>query len=384
MRRLAALVTLVTCLAVTSVARGFDLDGIKLIPSLSYTGEYDDNVLRQRSRTNSDYINTIAPGLALQLKLQGADELSARYRSEILRYMNRQNLDAERHFIDLGGSLSFTKLSLFLKERFARTDDFPTSELTTRVKRNENEAGGGVDWDAYGRWGIGVLTNHFYVNYLDRDFDILDRTALTLGGRVYYRFTPRLRAFVEYNHVDESFSSVSGRDNTRQRALLGVQGDITERLSSITKFGYERTHFEQGVQRDLERFVTSSDTKFQMLERLSFGLLLNRGVQASTFGGNSQFVSTDAVLSADYAFRPRIFFLPRITLGLDEFPQKAENEGTFEHRTDFRYGFGLGVRYQIQRWLHVDANYDYVRRNSNFDLFNYTDNRISVSVGVSF
>ena len=166
--------------------------------------------------------------------------------------------------------------------------------------------------------------------------------------------------------------------------MLGVQGDITERLSSTTKIGYERTHFEQGVQPDLETFVKSSETRFQMLERLGFRLLLNRSVQASTFGGNSQFVSTDAVLSADYAFRPRIVFLPRITLGRDEFPRKAENEGTFEHRTDFRYGFGLGVTYQIQRWLHVDANYDYTRRNSDFDQFDYADNRISVSVGVSF
>jgi len=383
-RRRSLLLTAAMCLALVSPAAALDFDGFKLIPSLRYTGEYDDNVLRQSSGAKSDFISTVSTGLAAQLRLGGSDQLSAAYRNEILRYVERGNLDTERHFFDLAGSLTFTKLSFFAKEKFASTDDFPSSELATRIKRNENEAGGGADWDAYGRWGLGVLLNHFYADYQGRDFEILDRSALTLGGRVYYRFTPRLRVFVEYNRVDETYASAVDRDNTRQRALLGLEGNITERLSSTAKLGYERTHFETGGQSDLQQFVTSSDTKFQPLERLSFRLLMSRSVQASAFVGNSQFVSTDAQLSADYAFRPRLFFLPRITAGVDEFPQRADNAGTSEKRTDFRYGFGLGIRYQIQKWLHVDANYDYTRRDSNFDQFDYADNRVFGSVGVSF
>ncbi len=376
--------TLVTCLALTSTARAFDLDGFKLIPSLSYTGEYDDNVFRKPSRTRSDYINTVAPGLAARLRLGGSDELSASYRAEILRYVNNGNLDTERHFFDLGGSAGFTKLSLYGKERFARTDDFPTSELTTRVKRNENEAGGGADWDAYGQWGIGAVANHFYVDYLDRDFDALDRTALTLGGRLYYRLTPRLRTFAEYNHVDEEFATASASDDVRHRGLLGIEGEITSRLTSTTKLGWEETHFKRSGQSDLPRLVVSSDTKFQPLERLGLRLLVSRSVQASTFVGNSQFVSTDMMLSADYTFRPRLFFMPRITTGVDEFPQKADNAGVFERRTDVRYGGGLGIRYEIQRWLHVDLSYDYLRRTSNFVNFGYVDNRVFGTIGASF
>ena len=65
------------CLALVSPAAALDFDGFKLIPSLRYTGEYDDNVLRQSSGAKSDFISTVSTGLAAQLRLGGSGQLSA-------------------------------------------------------------------------------------------------------------------------------------------------------------------------------------------------------------------------------------------------------------------------------------------------------------------
>ena len=52
------------------------------------------------------------------------------------------------------------------------------------------------------------------------------------------------------------------------------------------------------------------------------------------------------------------------------------DNNTTEKRQDTIYGGGLGIRYEVQKWIRFEVNYEYTGRNSNFSSFNYDDNRV--------
>jgi hypothetical protein len=366
-------------------AWALNVEGIIITPSLAYTGEFDDNVFRTPNNTKSDYINTISPGVAVEAT-PGNHSLTASFRADILRYVNNTSQDTERYFANFAGLFNFNRLQLRLKENFAHTDDFPTSELTQRIKRDENYLTGGMDYDLINRWGIGLDFTWGNINYLDPDFDFLSRNTYTYATNLFYRVTPKTRVFAQFEFAQEVFWNDRPRDDYRYRGLLGVNGDLTERLSLTAKGGYEYLdYYHDDVFPNQNNFVISLEGIYRPLERLNISLLISRSVEASTFANNADYGSFNVTLAMMYAITPKIMILPRAAFGLDNYKVAEVNpsNGALEKRLDYLYGLGIGVRYQPLKWLHLEANYQFERRESNFNEFNYSDNRVFFTVGLS-
>jgi len=365
-------------------AGAIDLNGIKVTPSVTYRGEYDDNVFRTRFDKRSDYANIVSPGITVEAT-PGRHEIKAAYLAEIIRYVNHTTNDSDRHTASLVGNFNFTRFATRFKEEFRRTDDFPTTELTTRIRRNENVLGGGLDYDVFERWGVGFDFRWENFNYLRSDFDFLDRNTYTYATNLYYRVTAKTRVFAEYNFVHEIFDSDKTRDNIRHRGLLGVRGDLTERLSLTARGGYERLlfHSDERSGQDQDNFVISLEGNYRPVERLGIGLVLTRSFQSSTFGNNAQFGTSMANLVITYAFTPKVTFIPRGFFGVDNYRESALNIDRREKRLDYNYGGGLTLRYQLQKWIRLEGNYEFSRRDSNFNTNDYDDNRVFFAVTLS-
>ena len=367
-------------------AMAIDLSGIKVTPSMTYEGEYDDNLFRTPSNEKSDYINHFIPGITLEAT-PGNSEIKAGGKADILRYSEFTNQDTERYYANLDSIFRFDRLELRLKEDFAHTDEFPSSELATRIKHNDNYLGGGFDYDVFERWGIGLDTTWGNIYYLDHSFDFLSENQYTYATKFYYRITEKTRVFGEYDFVQEWFGFDQTRNDNRHRALLGVSGDLTERLSLTAKGGYERLNFLSSTQSDQNQnsFVMSLEGNYKPVERLQISLLLSQEPIPSTFANNLVYTPFSATLGITYAFTPKILIIPRGYFGVDRYGQAALNAdtNTQEKRLDYLYGGGLGIRYQLQKWIQLEANYDYQDRRSNFSTFNYGDNRIWFTVTLS-
>ena len=55
----------------------------------------------------------------------------------------------------------------------------------------------------------------------------------------------------------------------------------------------------------------------------------------------------------------------------------------FHRRTDWLTGGGLGLDYQLQRWLGFGIDYSFSDRTSNFRNFDYTDHIVGLKVTLS-
>lgn len=378
---------LVLALAATAWAApagALDLNGIKVTPSVTYRGEYDDNVFRTQFDKRSDYANIVRPGITVEAT-PGRHEIRAAYLAEIIRYVNHTTNDSDRHTASLIGNFNFTRFATRFREEFRRTDDFPTTELTRRIKRNENVLGGGLDYDVFGRWGLGFDVTWENFNYLRSDFDFLDRNTYTYATNLYYRITAKTRAFGEYDFVREIYESDKTRDTNRHRGLLGVRGDLTERLSLTAKGGYERILFQSSERsgQDQENVVVSLEGNYRPVERLGIGLILTRRFEPSTFANNAQFGTSMATLILTYAFTSKITVIPRGFFGVDNYRQSSLNIDRQEKRLDYNYGGGLTVQYRLQKWIRLEGSYDFSRRDSNFNSNDYDDNRVSFAVTLS-
>jgi hypothetical protein len=366
-------------------AYALDLNGITVTPSVGYQGEYDDNIFRTRFNKRSDYANHFIPAIKLEAT-PGQHAIRADFLADIIRYSTFNNLDTERYFANLHGIFHFNRLELRGKESFAHTDDFPSSELTQRIKRNENFLGGGMDYDVARFWGVGTDVEWGNIYYLDHDFDFLSENKYTYAINLYYRTTEKTRVFAEYNFVQEWFEFAKTSDDYRHRGLLGVRGDLTERLSLTAKAGYEHLNFLQGVNSDQDNFVFSLEGSYQPVERLQVVLLLSQQALPSSFTNNAFYTSGSATLGITYAFTPKITIIPRGSFGRDKFRtavSNPDNNNTTEKRVDYIYGGGIGIRYDLQKWIRLEANYDYQGRHSNFSTVNYDDNRVTFAVTLS-
>jgi hypothetical protein len=378
---LTALIGLAVC-AWALPARALDFNGIKVTPSISYTGEYDDNVFRSQFNKRSDYSNTYSPGVTVEAN-PGKHELKALYRADFIRYLSHTTNDSDRHTASLLANFNFNRLAARFSGEFRRTDDFPTTELTTRIPRNEYTTTGGFDYDVFQVWGVGFDVARANVHYLRSDLDILSRNSYTYATNVYYRVTTKTRMFAEYNFVREIFEFDKSRDNNRHRGLVGVRGELTERLHMTGKLGYEHLDFHADTRSGQDNFVTSINADYKPLERLGIGLSLKRSVESSTFTGNPQFENFMTNLFITYALTPKVTLTPHGFFGVDLYRESATNIDLLEKRVDYNYGGGLGIRYELQKWIRLDGNYDFSRRDSNFNSNDYDDNRVSFTLTLS-
>jgi hypothetical protein len=365
-------------------AWALDLYGIKVTPSFTYMGEYDDNVFRTQFNKRSDYANHFIPAITVEAT-PDSHEITAGVKADFIRYSNFNNLDFERYFANLSAVFRFNRLRLRLREDFAHTDDFPTSELTQRIPRNENYLGGGFDFDLYGQWGIGFDTTWGNIYYLDHDFDSLSREIYTYAPNVYYQLTAKTRVFAEYNYVQEFYKYDPIRNDFRNRIMLGVRGDFAERFTVSAKAGYQNVEFRDPSQDTLNLFVVFAEATYRPVERLAISLLMSQDPAASSFANNFTYTPFNVTLGVTYALTSKITIIPRGFFEVDRFSQAVfdPRTNTTEKRLDYLYGGGIGVRYNLQQWIRFDANYDYQGRNSNFNGFDYDDNRLYFSVTLS-
>ena len=374
--------TLLTGWPVPACALNFE--GIQVTPSLAYTGEYDDNLFRTQTNPSTDFVNTVSPGIAVEAR-PAKHILTADFRADILRYVNNPDLDTVRYFANLSTIFNFNRLQLRLKENFARTDDFPSSQLLQRIPRTENYLSGGFDYDISRLWGIGFDFTWRNTYYLDHAFDSLSLNSYLPAVNLYYRLSPKTRVFAGFGLYEEIYPYDNIRNNSRYRPILGASGDLTERFSVTGTVGYEYISMHNSSESSTNQgnLLASLEATYRPMEPIRIGLLLKSGVETSDLEGNLFYTYYILALTCTYAFTSKILIIPAASFEVDRYRESSLNDGIFEKRLDYIYRAGIGIRYTIQKWIRLDVGYSFERRDSNFTGGSYNDNRVSFSIAFS-
>ena len=380
----AALPTPATAVDLNAVWPDLGLPGFKITPFISERVEYESNIFQVPSGSQDDVVFKTIPGFVLELPL-GRHKIDLGFRTEILRYVDLENQDTEHYFVlgnvllDFPGGLKFK-----LKEDFARTSDPPGTELTGRIKSSTNVLSPSVEYGFTQRYAIGLDYVWAHVRF-DDVVNQLDRDEHTVGLTGFYRVQPKTDLLVNFSYGIKDFERASNRDVSRYIGAVGVRGEITSRLLSTFRVGYEVRDPDHGDIGAYSGIVIGGDFVYTPTDRTRITLVTERAVQESVFATNVAFLANLVTLSAEHFLTPKLLLTGRLFGGNGDYFEKARKvNGSFDWRNDWVYAFSVGVEYQIQKWLGVSADYTHSRRDSNFDNFDFKDDLVGAKVTLSF
>jgi hypothetical protein len=382
----------IAALAGPAAAQGnLELGPFRIVPSLELALEYDDNILLTPKNEIDDFIWTISPGVLVELPSRRY-AIRLGYRADILRYMDNSQFDTVHHNALAEARVEFAGgLGLRLSDRFKITDDFagfPVPELTQRVDRWENTLDVGADYTVRERYTIDVNYQWFLVDYRDDpSFDQFDRQDHTVAGTLFYRLFPKTSILgeVDYNLVRYDLSSVAQvRDSDAWRFKVGVKGDLTAKTSAIIKVGWEWRDYDNPGTRDWNGLIAEGEITWKYRDPSQVRLFGGRANVESTFEGNNYYVTSYAGAEVRHYLRAGLILRLRALGGVNEYAETVTVGTKTGERTDTFFDAGVSLKYQIRRWLGVELSYSLLILDSNFDEFDYTDNRVKASVILSY
>lgn len=360
--------------------------GLKVIPFISERVEYQTNVFQQRNSTD-DVSSRTVPGFTMNYEA-GPLKLGAGARVEILRFMDLENQDNE-HLL-MFGEVRFdtTKFRAGLRDDFTHTSDPPGTELVGRIESNVNVLATDAEYKFTSRLSAGVNYSWTHVNFA-RLFDTLDRNEHLGGVSLFWRFFRDADLRFSYQRGATLFVEGDGElDYNRNIFLIGLRGDLTPKLSSSLRFGYEdreRTGTSTN-QRGGQTYVAGGDLVYRPTDKLRLSLLVDRGFQEATFGGSGYYVASTGTVLAEYRLTPKLATNARFSATENDYPSKerAAGERFFKARNDTILGWGGGVDYELAKWLQLGGEYSHTRRDSNFKTFDYKDDKFTAKITLQF
>jgi opacity protein-like surface antigen len=357
----------------------------RIIPSIDLGLEYNDNILLSPSDELKDFIWTISPGVSVELP---ARRFAVRlgYRADILRYLDNDRLDTIHHTGQLDARVNFPGgLGLYLNDEFRRTNEFagfPIPELVNAlVTRHENLFSAGVEYQVRERISLAVDYKFLLVDYVDKAiFEELDRQDHQVGLTVFVRVLPKTSVLgeVDYQIIRYRLDEVSrDRDSDSLKGKVGVKGDLTAKTSVLLKVGEEWKDYINPAREDWTGLIAEAELIWKYREPSQVRIYGGRANVESLFALNSFFVTSYGGVELRHQVNPKLLVRMVGLAGVNDYQVVSTVDNLTQKRSDTFYQVGAGIRYQIQRWLALELDYEHLVRDSNFPSFDYTANRIT-------
>ena len=384
----AVAVCLLTLALSWTPALAFDLGqwipGLKVSPFLSERVEYESNIFQTPSHSKDDVIFKTIPGVLADYTF-GPHSITAGYRAEILRYLDLTDQDTVHHIAVGQLRLDFPRTLLTLKEDFVRTSDPPGTELTGRILSNTNVLKPAGEYRLTPSFSTGVNYSWTRVRFDDRAIgDLIDRDEHLIGASLYWKVVPKGDVLFNYSYGRVIFTTATDRDYTDHLVAVGLRGDLTSKLSSTLRVGYEIRDPDSSNQASFSGLFVGGDVTYRPTERTTITLATQRSTQESTFGTDAFYVTTNASLSVTQQLLTKLSVSARLGGGVNDYSTKQTADGKTDFRQDTFLLAGAQADYDIQPWLRAGLEYARTSRDSNFPSFRFVDDRITARATVQF
>jgi len=391
---------------------------VELLPMITVTQVYDDNIFLDRTDKKSDYTTTVSPQVGLSVTSE-TNNLKFSYAPTFVYYNANSDKNTVRHRVSLNMGQQFGKYLKFnLGETYYRTEqpfEIDSETQTVRRTRNtyersnasasmnyrfgpsenlsfgynhsllENEdpsINDGITQGPFANLSYWFNSNNGMVfNYryskgeFSRDDGLPagdDFESHITGVRYIRRFGQRTRVFINYGLTIREFDGTSS-DYRVHNSSVGFSRTFSARTSLSANIGY----FIQ--ERDM-----SGDTS-----GLSYSTSINRKIERGNISFSASTGQTEEFLEAE-----RRGFTRYRSLGSSFSYQLLKKTNSYagvsyRHNSsadgseDETYQGNLGFRMSFYRWFSAGMDYVYRKRNSDNPNNEYVDNRVTMRVSGS-
>jgi polysaccharide biosynthesis protein VpsM len=370
-------------------AAGIPLGAGHLYPKLETKLIHDDNLFRLNTVERDTWIAVFSPELTYELK------------SNKSLFLMHYDFEAGEHFSSHDDDYT---------DHIARIEyEYqPTSRIFTAVRgefvdtrdprgtgASEGAAVVVTEPDAYHTFGILGEAGYgseqakarFEVDmgYKTKQYDnnrattfVRDRDDFYGSGRFYYRIKPKTNAVLEFRatnfNYDRDAVGTPGLDSTLFKYLAGVTWDATFKTTGYAKIGWIDKQFDSSARQDDDDVLWEFGTEWRPRTYSTFNLSTQRDYTETN--GTGDFIQEDTIdFSWVHQWRERISSYVNFTYGQDDYTTAREDD---------RYLAGVGVNYDMRRWVKLGAGYTYDERDSNVNTFDYDRNLFELTALLTF
>ena len=346
--------------------------------------QYDDNVFLDSDDEKDDFIITLSPGITFKQPFQEDNLLTLGYHAEINKYMDQTSQDATNHFLSGAVDINWRDVSFKVYDDFKRVFEHPSVEDTERVKRDDNTIGIAGKWQKE-RLGIQLGYEHFTRNYRDDDvYDAYDRADDIYSLIISHQTFAKTELLFEYDYAQISYDESTHSDSDYHQLLIGAIGELTPNTVAVVKTGYQFRDYEDAGDSDFDSGVLYADIAHKFSSKNALKLSLTRTAYESTYGANNFYRVANASAVFDHFFTPKLLGFLTTVYQENSYPEETTEGTETKKRKDKYYALGAGLRYYLKRWLTLTLRAEHIIRDSNFSVYEYDKNLITLSATAVF
>ncbi len=353
-------------------------------PRIGVEATYDDNIFLLGSEKEDDVLFKIRPGIDLDYAREGKSA-HLNYLAEIGRYVDNTDYDYENHMVDGGVDLDFPSgLNVSIGDLYRETVDRLTYEWQPLVERATNTADVRLGYEFTDRLLLQVAYDNMMLDYDRAEFSVYDRSENRGTGTIFYRILNAVSLLGQFQYRDIDYDVESVRpDGEGISGQVGITGQLTPKLAATIKGGWQEVDYD-GPQEDFGGGVFSIDVVHHCTETLLLTLGATRQAIESTYLSNYYFTSTQVRVGLEKSMGPKVRLSVSGFYANNDYPERTAYAGGMGEREDDIWAASVGLKYNIQTWLSTSLSYRHEERDSNQDVYDYEDNRVSLGVSAIF
>ena len=360
----------------SSESQAMRFGAFEIHPFLGLTERFTDNVFNTNTDLKSDFSTVITPGAQIIFpRTKKRYQVELLYQADLERFNKFTSENADNHKavgkfeIKLPSGLEF-----YGNDEFNRNHDPRGINISPELDfYKSNRAALGAAYSLSDRFKLRVDYSNFILNYEADRNKFRNRVDNGIAGYLYYRFLPKTSGFIEYEYLVVDYDKSDDLDSKEHHFFGGITWDITGKTKGTVKGGYGIKDFKDHAIKGYKGSIMEIIIDHNFSSRHSLKVKGIRSTNETNIAGSTFFVTTGLLLEYFHKFTGKITGKAYMSYGRDSYRgELARKDDTWEG--------GLGVIYQIKRWLRTEAQYSYTKRNSNIADFTYGNNTYYLKV----
>ncbi len=353
-------------------------EGLLFTPTLEVSERHDDNFRAVEDNEESSWITSVTPTFVLGAEgRKSAYQLSYSAVSDTFHSSHKDN-NTDHHVNADAGYEFDSRNRLKLNAGFHKIEDTASEDQNVENdKYTTSNVGGVYSFGAQtARNQIDFGANYQELRYQNSDNLNADkeRDTTALNTILYHAVAPKTRALVEARHTDYDYVSNTRLNSNNVALLAGLTWDATAKTTGTVKFGGEKKRFDDSNIDDESGGMWEVGVKWSPRTYSTFGLNTRRALDEGDNGASS-IESQSTTLSWDHEWMDRLSSTVSYTYSDQDYQDIT--------RTDKIDTFGVGLTYEMRRWLDLGVGYKYSENDSDAVGESYERNIFSISATAS-
>jgi len=369
-------------------------DKVTIRPMARIQEQYDSNVFLTKDNEKHDWVTTFDVGTEAEVKM-GKVNFLAGYVFGLNRFADYTNQNSNSHTAIAKADWELTNFDIIVGDKFKKFSDRTGTEDTRRIARNKNI----LSADVITTKNEKISTDSGY-DFIIEDYtsdDLLDihgegvsyRDAESRNEHVFreeftHKTWPKTSLVAEVDGGMIDYKHDYRSDSYFVQALTGVKGQLFKESVATLKIGYRFQDYDQSGYRDFSGFVMRGNIakKFGVKNTVSF--TMERAVEESVYDDMNYYVLNHFGLGYVYQHNDKLSAHFAGSYQFNQYPKETTEDGVTAKRCDDIYMGACGLRYDVRQWLTTAVSYQFTKRHSRFDSFDYVDHLFSLSAAVQF